>query len=477
MVGGAFGLSAKTEMNHNTITKLRPWQPMIVESTIKGLQSGNFLNASGLGSGKTYCACAAAKEMGMNLFVVCRVGMRQTWLDVAVNHFGMSGKNVHTINRELLRIGIHGPGTWNVKGHNPETGKAYVEFKWDMPSNTLLVMDEIHADAGLNSKNSQVLRAAVRQGIKILGLSGTAADDPRKLRAIGYMLGLHEDVNFHEWLAGHGATVDSWDFFSPQLSQSRQGKAHLEARRLDEMEKINQRLVCAGRMIRLPTSAIPGFPKSTVNPMVVDFDNAELIAIYEEMHKELEELRKKGVRGHNALTAQTRARQRAELLQVPMFAEMVQDAIEEGNSVAVFLNFTESIAALGRKLGTTCFYTGQESPEIRETNRLRFQQDKERAILVNAAAGSESIGLQDINGIYPRLGLVSPSFQAVTTNQLLGRLPRDGAKTPSTYWIVFPRGTVLERAYHACKKRTDRYGAFNGDVRFTDEDMTEGLPI
>src|SRR6185436_3678973 len=85
-------------------------------------------------------------------------------------------------------------------------------------------------------------------------------------------------------------------------------------------------------------------------------------------------------------------------------------------------------------------------------------------IVLNSGAGAESIGLQDLHGDFPRLGLVFPSFDAVRNNQILGRLPRDGAKSISTYRLVFPAGTILESAYHACRIKADRCAAFNGDV-------------
>jgi hypothetical protein len=82
-----------------------------------------------------------------------------------------------------------------------------------------------------------------------------------------------------------------------------------------------------------------------------------------------------------------------------------------------------------------------------------------------------------MHGKYPRTGIISSSFWAVQMNQALGRCARDGAKSPSKMIITFPRKTVAEQAYRACKRRTELYGAFNGDVRFTNEDLQAGLPI
>jgi hypothetical protein len=457
--------------------KLRPWQHSIVEASLSGLDSGNFLNGSGLGSGKSYTSLATTYARRRKPIFICRLAMKERMREIAVNHFGFADSDVYTTNIEAIRTGKGPLGTWAQGEANHATGKREKFFKWNPLPNCDVILDEIHCCSSPTSQNGLILRAAVGQGVKLMGLSGTAADDPRRMRGIGYMLGLHQDFDWWGWMSLHGATEDSWTFgLKPAFLDTRKGREALERMQREAMGKIHQQLIKAGRMIRLRTSEIPGFPKSSVFPMAVDFDSKELESILAEMKFELDELKRKGT-GRNKMEIIMRARQRGELLMVPTLAEMVGDAIEEGNSVAVFLNFTATIRALGERLKTDCFYTGEESVAVRQHNHARFMADKERAILINSQAGSESIGFQDLHGNYPRLGMVVPDFRAVQLNQILGRLARDGAMSPSTYWILFPRKTVLDQAYRACQRRTELYGAFNGDVQFTDADLTEGLAI
>jgi hypothetical protein len=457
--------------------KLRPWQHDVHDASVSGMDSGNFLNGSGLGSGKSFVSMATVYARRRKMIFICRLAMKERMKEIAVNHFGFAESDVYTTNIESIRTGKGLFGHWEYGDGNPATGKRERVFKWEVPSNTDVIIDEIHSCASPTSQNGILLRSAVKQGVKLMGLSGTAADDPRKMRGIGYMLGLHQDFDWWGWMSLYGANEDSWSFgLDARFLDTAKGREELKRRQQEAMGRIHRQLIQAGRMVRLRTSEIPGFPKSSVHPMAVDFDSKELALILEEMRAELAELKRKGT-GRSRLEIMMRARQRAELLMVPTLAEMISDAIEEGNSVSCFLSFTATIRALGERLKTTCFYTGEESVAERKHNHHRYMADLERVILINSAAGSESIGFQDLNGNYPRLGIVIPDFRAVVLNQILGRLPRDGALTPSTYWLLFPRNTVLHQAYLACQRRTDLYGAFNGDIQFSDDDLTAGLPI
>lgn len=456
-------------------SKLRPWQPDLVEKTIHGLSTGNFLNASGLGSGKSYVTAAAIKALNKKMVVLCRVGAIGMWKEVACGHFGMPESDVYAINREQIKTGRNPLGTWERGEHNPETGKFSLHFKWNVPSDTVLVWDEIHSESSLTSQNSAMLNAAVAQGVKCLGLSGTAADDPRKMRSIGYMLGLHQDWDFWQWLAMQGASKDAWNYSLPiAFLGTKRGKKDLYERQLKTMEKIHAQLIKAGRMVRLPISAIHGFPKCSIQPLCIDFNSDELTAIYAEMEVEFKKLGRRGIGGSGLEVIMPRMR-RAELLMVPEIVQQVEDAIDEGSSVVVFVNFKETVKALALRLKTDCIFTGDESQAQKDANRMRFERDESRVILVTSAAGGESVSFADRRGEFPRVGVVMPSFKAVDMNQLFGRLPRDGAMSPSVYRLLFARGTLMERAYHACKRRTELYGAFNGDLRFTDEDLQEGL--
>lgn len=455
------------------LSKLKPHQPEIVTKTVSGLATGNFLNGSDLGTGKTFCALAAAKIMGFKVLAVCRVNSRSMWLEVG-KYFGFRDGDVYSVNREALKTGKTEFGHWELGELDHRDGKRDKKFVWTLPGNDfLLIVDEIHNDSAMtNTANSLMLRAAVSQGLKIMGLSGTAGDDPRKMRAIGYMLGLHQDYDFYQWLFKYGATKDDWNCgLNGKILSTKAGKANLEGLRRKELGRIHAQMTAAGRFVRVRKSEIPGFPKCTVSPIAVDLeDTDEINLVYQEMQQELAALKAK-TSNRTELEIIMRARQRTELLEVPGIVGECEEDLAEGASVAIFVNFKDTIRALAERLKTDCIFTGDESQAVRALNLGRFQSDESRVILVNKQAGGESIGLHDQHGNYPRVGIVIPGFRAVDENQVLGRLPRDGAKTPSIYKILFIKNSLEEVAYHRCKARADRYAALNGDFAFQDEDL------
>jgi superfamily II DNA or RNA helicase len=188
---------------------------------------------------------------------------------------------------------------------------------------------------------------------------------------------------------------------------------------------------------------------------------------YSEMEKELIRLRKKNKKGDaSSLTAILRARQEIELVKVPLFLEMIEEGLENGMSVVVFVNFTETLHAIAQRLNTQCIVNGEQAYQsVRQQNIDDFQNDKQRVILVNIAAGGAGLSLHDINGKYPRLALISPSYSAVNMRQATGRVWRDSAKSKSIQKIVFVAKTVEERVCESVNRKLENMDTLNdGDL-------------
>ena len=168
----------------------------------------------------------------------------------------------------------------------------------------------------------------------------------------------------------------------------------------------------------------------------------------------------------NQLTAILRARQKIELIKVPLFLEMIEESLESEMSVVVFCNFTETINALSERLNTKCIVNGDpKNVKNRQSNIDNFQADKERVILINISAGGAGLSLHDINGKYPRISLISPSYSAVLMRQATGRVWRDSAKSRSIQKIVFVSGTVEEKVCESVKLKLENMDTLNdGDL-------------
>ena len=127
-----------------------------------------------------------------------------------------------------------------------------------------------------------------------------------------------------------------------------------------------------------------------------------------------------------------RARQKVELLKVPLFVELTEDLIEDGNSVVIMVNFRDTITALAKKLKTNCIIWGDNKGSERQDNIDNFQSDESRVIIVNIVAGGVGVSLHDTIGNHPRVLLISPNDSALVLRQAFGRIHRTGAKTKYT---------------------------------------------
>ncbi len=431
---------------------LRDWQiPSVARLCAAITQHGAAIDGSDTGTGKTYSAVAVSRELGLNIAVVCPKAVISSWKRVITKHFGL--KYVFIMNYESLKTGkFKEIGTW--KPVSRISNREY--FQWNLPKNTLIIFDESHRLKGWNTQNSEMAIEAKKQKYKILCCSATNAINPIELKTTGYILNLYKK-NFSQYLRDHGCDKGrfGWEFNGDKtVLKKLHGDLFLE------------------RGIRLRKEEIETFPDCEIIAEAYNIDEGsekELKEVYEEMHKELTLLnvKMKGTKEYqiNSMTIQLRARQKAELLKVPLIVEMIEDSLEDGLSVAVFLNFSETIRALSKRLKTNCIVWGENKGNERDKNIDDFQADKERVILVNVKAGGAGLSLHDLNGKYPRISLISPTPSAVDLRQALGRIHRDGAKSKAIQKIIFVANTEEENTCERVKLKLENLDTINdGDV-------------
>lgn len=447
---------------------LRDYQVEPVETMLAQLQTNpRILNGSDMGTGKTYVALAVCACLKLKPVAVCRIAAKPAWQEVAE----LFGLEIIVANREKIKTGNTKLGYW-----------AKNTFIWTLPKNSLLILDEVHADGAINgSKNSLMLRAVRDQGMHALALSASAASSPLKMRALGHFLGLHNWFDFYPWLYKHGCEQCDYGFeFNCGLSWGQRssmlrfgGQTQIEKLQREVMSRIHADIFEADKGVRVRKSEIPNFPRTTIIPVRLQFDTAKINKIYEEMEAELAELadKEKGDQKGQELIIMTRARQKTELLKVPGIISDIEEAIEENQSVAIFCNYKETVAALAERLKTNCLVTGDQSPAEKQKAMADFQSNRSRVIVCNNQAGGESISLHCLDGVYARLAIIFPSFWAESILQCTGRVDRDGGKLPSIQKILFAAGTVEERAYQALCGKLKNIQSFNGDLGITDFDL------
>jgi len=408
---------------------------------------GNFFVTHN--TGKTYTAIAVARELKMKIGVICPKSVIESWKRTIVNHFNMEYEFVY--NYEAIKGGKY-PHILDKQRKDMSFDESFV---WNVPQNTLLVFDESHRLKTKDSINAELAKAAKRQNYKILCCSATNAINPLELDAVGFILGLHKGhFDFYRFLRNHDCDKSGfgWQF---------KGDRYF-------LRKLHKDMLL-DRGVRLVKDDIPEFPESEIitEPYFVDDECSKQIdVVYSKMEHDIRECQKTAADPRKMeITIRLRNRQKIELLKVPLLVEMTNDLIEDGNSVVIMVNFTETIKLLSKKLKTKCIVWGDNKQNERQEHIDSFQSDAARIILINIAAGGVGISLHDINGKYPRVALISPNDSAPILRQSFGRVHRAGAKSKSQQRVIYIANTVEEDVCNNVKLKLKNLDLINdGDL-------------
>jgi superfamily II DNA or RNA helicase len=223
------------------------------------------------------------------------------------------------------------------------------------------------------------------------------------------------------------------------------------------------------------------FPESHIVAEAYDLGSNEskIQAVYDDMEAELAKLEEKAENySEHIFAVMMEARRKAELCKVPLFVDMVEDLYDEGKSVVLFLNFTDSVDAVVKRLNknkkfnnNVGFIVGGQSDKARQSDIDAFQSDKKRVLVVNIAAGGTGVSLHDLNGKFPRASIISPNWSAYNMRQALGRVWRLEGKTKSYQRIVYAAKCIEENICHRVQHKLACLDTLN------DGDLAESLTL
>jgi superfamily II DNA or RNA helicase len=393
------------------------------------------LEASVPGFGKTYVAGFLAQYLKRRPAVICPKSVVPHWRR-ALAEVGV--EPVFVTNYEQAKLERFPHGRWAIKGR---------QYEWNLPPDALLVFDEVHRCADRTTQNAKLLVAAARGKVKTFCASATVAKDPLDLYALGLLLGLHRGVDFMGWCFGHGVVRGRFAF------EFRGGTAALA--------KLHKEIF-PEHGYRATYEDIPGFPQNTILTEGVEVENPSEIDAHFERVLELEV---KHAEATEPIVARLRARQIAELQKADAMAEMARDAVREGQSVVIFVNFLDTLELILKKLKGAEAIHGGQNEYSRQFVIDNFQHDRTRVLVIQIQAGGTGISLHDLNGTHPRLSLISPPDSARGLIQALGRIHRAGAKSPAIQKIVFAEGTVEARVKKAVERKVNQIDTLNdGDL-------------
>ena len=408
--------------------KLFEYQLTSVQLALRSMSKYNrALLGHGTGMGKTAIALAVARERGRRVAVICPKPITTDWHRLA-KYLGVETYEV--CGWEWVKTGKSKIGRW--------TDDKKKEFQFMLPPDTDLVFDEVHrAKAQGNTQNAFLLRDAVVQNVPTIALSATIADDPTKMWAIGQFLGLHQGgKDFFRFLNANGCYNTN---FGMQFKGNNKILKSLHCRIFPDR----------GNRLK-PSDVGSAFPETLIQARAFDMDTARDIAKeYDDLLVRVEQIRmqENAASSMGAVLAEmTRARQKIELFKAPAVCAMVKDLIEEGNSIFIAVNFTETLKFMEEELKTTCSIRGGQSDMVRRGNIDSFQNDKSRVIIGIIQACREGLNLHDLNGKYSRVALIMPTYSVFDLKQVLGRVHRAGGKSKSIQYLIYAAGVDIEES-------------------------------
>ena len=416
--------------------KLFPYQMKAVERHLKILDSvGASLDGTGCGGGKTVIASALAARYALKTCVVCPKSVIFKWTET-LSSFGV--KPLFVLNPEKLR---NGNTPWLRK---VSKGGKKISFEWQLPERCLLIFDEAHVFGAYNSQNGKMLDAAAGNHA-VLMLSATAAESPLKMKAIGVNLRLFTSGYFWKWVREMGAEEGRWGGleWNPRRPENK-----------ERMERLHHS-VFTNRGYRVSENELreqlPDLMLSDEPLWLTPADRVRVKELYDEMSDPEDPGGVKNLRQRQAL----------EKVKVPYLVERAQEIVQSGGSAVIFLNFHESIDKARVHFDERCVIDGRESAAARAEVQRRFQANEIRTVIVQIAAGGQSIDLHDTTGDFPRVALLCPQFSGLVEEQALGRVRRVGAKSRALALRLYAPGTIEESALSLTGEKRENVAILN----------------
>lgn len=439
-----------------TITDgLRPWQVDAAGRLVSAINHwGAAVDGSELGTGKTYSACGVARELDIPFVIVCPKPVIYQWEKVISNHFKL--KKCHgIINYELL---IRGRKDSDIASFVLSRATRRNKFTWKLPKNSIIIWDEAHRLKNWKTRSSKVCMEAHKLGYKQLFLSATLAASPLDLRTVGICTKMFKTAKeYYQWAYDHGVFKGDWG---------------LEFNNSPTSLKLIHKYLFEQRGERLLRDIIPNFPETEIIVTAYDIneeDTNKIREIYDEMKRELSLIKFKEKNDESEMAIRIRALQKTEMLKIPLIEEMVRDGNETGMSVIIFLNFSDSIDALAKRLNTTCIYDGRNE-KVRQKCLEDFQSNKEIVLITNLAAAREGLNAGDEHGGHPRLALISPNDSVQKLKQVFGRVHRENSKTKSIQRLIYVANTQEENVVDNVGQKLENMTLINNGI-ITDDDL------
>lgn len=421
------------------------------------------IDASDTGTGKTYTAAALAARSKWRVAVVCPKAVLISWHRV-LTQFNVEIMGIS--NYELFK-----GGQWYLPNDSklgdisatcpymirPLDKKSNIRWK-ELEPDMLFIFDEAHRCKNKATGNAKVLLSLADQPCRKLLLSATIADKPEFFAVFARMLNLINDVSEHRLFLKKlsvGPATTGLSYLKRTIAGAGAAPSMLQLHGIV--------FPLHGSRMRISDTK-DHFQMNTVKAHSYKMDDdirdeiKRQYAYISAVHTEAEA---KELTATCRLAEIVRARQKIEALKVKTMAELVSDHLDNGDSVAVFVNYLDTMALLQDLLGVKCVIKGGQTTSERQGMIDAFNEDRERVIICQIQSGGVGISLHDTIGVHPRVSIISPSWSAQDLVQAFGRIHRAGGKTPCVQKIVYCHDTIEDTICSLINQKILNYSMLN----------------
>lgn len=456
------------------------------------------LDASDTGTGKTFVSVKLCKNLDLIPWVICPKSVVASWNNV-IKKSGIKKFYIITYEQLMLSSDLI----------EKKTVLSSDEYDWKFESNSifkdknkekyLFIYDEAHKCKNIKTINSKILVSLAKYPVKILLLSATIIDKPLFFIPFGIVLGLYKNIQEGiDWMARTIAiqTKKSSNpmlpihkvLFNEYASRMRiedaigvfkNNKIMFEGiemknyweieKKYDKINKIlefNKQNKDKAKNVKSTKSTINSDSDTDHNEQIDEYDNGDKNLDIDDTDKN------NGTKKSGGIGRIQKIRQEIELLRIDTICELTLKYLTQGKSIAIFVNFTQTIRELSAKLNSNCIIWGSQSLKERNKAINDFCEDKSRIIICNIQSGSAGISLHDTLGMFPRVSIISPTWSAQDLIQVLGRIHRAMGKTDCEQLIIFCKGTIEESVGNVIKQKIDNIRTFNdGEKKLKKDNM------
>lgn len=441
---------------------------------------GRAANTSPPGRGKTYVASHCVKHIGDPVMVFCPKAAMDTWKKV----LGPWGVPIVTItNYEMAKSTRASP---NCKWYDmrleddPKVSicpwitksiikgvlgkKDNIQYTWNIPYRCTIIFDESHVGKNMGTQTFSFIdgavKAAKKDGHKIMYLSATPIEKNVNMKSILYFLGVTTSLNLNAVNA----------FFKQRLGSSSMEDIH---EYLYRVTPDNPKTDTGCMSYMSEEGDIPEGVVNDVKPVAYPM-NDEITKKIAETNREIiilrDRLRTKDYEG--TLGKINTNRRFIELYKVEKAAELAAAALrgefpyEEGfkhyKRVAIFVNFKESLYELEKHLskktyiedgkeislnGRISLLHGDQTRKGESTRNIdMYMNGTTKILLATIMKGGVSLSFHDTIGDKETLTIIMPPTSATQIYQTLGRHYRTSVRSSVTQVILFSLGDPVEES-------------------------------